>query len=149
MIVAVGAAVVLVLEQAVGVTKDPLSLNGKYPKQLEYSAAQVALFASGLPRQVLYDAEHFSAHSFGSEVDVTVGVGAVVLEQAVGVTKDPLSLNGKYPKQLEYSEAQVDRLASGLPRQVLYAAEQASEQASRLRRGEANAPVIAKAMAMF
>lgn len=63
----------------------------------------------------------------------------VVIEQAVGVTRVPFESKGLYPKQVAYSDAQTARLVSGLPRQVLYAAEQISEQLSDFPAGEARA----------
>lgn len=78
-----------------------------------------------------------------------VGVGATVEEQAVGVTKDPAESKGRYPKQEANSEAQRDRFASGFPRQVLYAVEQADEHSSRFKMGDAYVPVMARRMARF
>lgn len=99
-----GAAVLL--EQAVGLIKEPAESNGRYPKQVANSEAQVERLASGLPRHVLYDSLHFVAQASDVGVGDAVGAAVEVVEHAVGLTKDPSELNGTYPKQPEYSEAQ-------------------------------------------
>lgn len=77
-------------------------------------------------------------------------VDATDLEQAVGVTSDPLVSYGEYPRHDAYSEAQVERFASGALRQVLYSVLQVSEHASLAfsAAGAANAPVTKRANAI-
>lgn len=118
-------------EQAVGVTREPLLSKGANPKQPEYSEAHVARFVPGAPRQVLYLLEQSLAQVFG--VVDPVAVAGADLEHAVGVTNDPLSLKGEYPRHPAYSEAHRDRLAFGELLHVLYEVAQASEQAFLLR----------------
>lgn len=57
-------------------------------------------------------------------------VEIALLEQAVGVTRDPLLSNGKYPRHVAYSDAHVDLLASGADRHELYESLHLDTQAS-------------------
>lgn len=101
-------AAALLVEHAVGVTNDPLLSNETFPRHEECSAAQVALLLLVSLRHVLYASLQLETQASDVAADaeaaavVVAGatVGAGVLEQAVGVTKDPL-LNGEYPRHEE------------------------------------------------
>jgi hypothetical protein len=66
------------LEQAVGVTSDPLLSYGRYPRHDEYSEAHVARLASAALRHELYDALH-------SATQASVGAAEGADEEAAGV----------------------------------------------------------------